>query len=132
MEAGSKVVRERAQAAGGRGGAGARGSRGQAQANGGAGAAKDGSEKRSASAKGEKAKPAPMEAEAEGGLKISVGRKGRSVVSVEREANAGAQWQYQDPEGNTHGPFAASALLGWFDKGFFSGNLPGSTSCRMR
>lgn len=33
-------------------------------------------------------------------------------------------WQYQDPEGDVHGPFLAAKIANWVDKGFFSEGLP--------
>ena len=33
-------------------------------------------------------------------------------------------WQYQDPEGDVHGPYLAAKIVNWVDKGFFSEGLP--------
>ncbi|WPT18104.1 hypothetical protein PSENEW3_00006106 [Picochlorum sp. SENEW3] len=33
-------------------------------------------------------------------------------------------WQYQDPEGDVHGPYLASKIVNWVDKGYFSDGLP--------
>ena len=33
-------------------------------------------------------------------------------------------WQYKDPEEQVHGPFSASKIVNWVDKGYFSEGLP--------